>query len=108
MKTIGFVKKLVPLVLSGEKTVTWRCFDHRNLTVGDELLFIESESKKDFAKARVTNVKETTFGLLTDEDRKGHENYRSDEEMLRTFSRYYKTEVTYDTKLKIVKFELIN
>ena len=108
MKTIGFVKELVPLILSGKKTVTWRCFDHRNLTVGDNLLFIESESREPFARVKVVYVKKATFGSLTDEDKEGHEHYLDDEQMLTTFSRYYKTPITLDTELKIVGFELVD
>jgi len=51
-------------------------------------------------------VKETTFGKLTKRDKEGHEEFSSDDEMYRTYSRYYKTCVKPETKLKIITFRL--
>jgi hypothetical protein len=32
MKTLKFYDNLIPLILSGEKTSTWRIFDDKNLS----------------------------------------------------------------------------
>ena len=37
MKVLKFREYLVPLVLSGEKDSTWRLFDDKDLSVGDEI-----------------------------------------------------------------------
>jgi hypothetical protein len=37
MKIVKFRDYLVPLVLSGEKTSTWRLFDDKNLSAEDEI-----------------------------------------------------------------------
>ena len=52
-------------------------------------------------------VKLIRFGYLTEEDKQGHEPFSSDEEMYKTYSGYYNIEVTSNTPLKIIKFQLI-
>jgi len=95
------------LILSGEKTSTWRMLDEKELCEGDELEFFNKQTGELFAKAKVTSVVEKTFGSLTKEDFEGHEKYSDDEEMLSIYSSYYDREVTYDTKIKIVRFKLL-
>jgi hypothetical protein len=107
MKTLKFSKNLIPSILSGEKTTTWRCFDDKDLKEGDEVLFLEHETKKPFAKVKLVEIKEKTFKELNEEDREGHEKFKNDEEMLKTYSEYYKTEITPDTPLKIIKFKIL-
>jgi hypothetical protein len=51
MKTLKFAANLVPLILSGEKTSTWRLFDDKDLQVGDELEFINKNTNTTFASA---------------------------------------------------------
>jgi len=106
MKQLKFAEPLLKLVLSGVKTSTWRINDTRDIVEGDELslCFVDGV---EYAKAVVTKVKITSFGELTDEDKVGHESFRSDEEMYETYSRYYKMLVTSDTELKIIWFELL-
>jgi len=36
MKSLKFSAELVPLILSGEKTMTWRFWDDKDLDSGDE------------------------------------------------------------------------
>jgi hypothetical protein len=43
---------LVPKVLTGEKTSTWRLFDDKNLTAGDDFLMINKKTGEKFAKGR--------------------------------------------------------
>ena len=106
-KTLKFSKKIIPLVLSGEKTVTWRLFDDKDLIEGDEVIFLDKETKQPFVEASLVEVREKMFKDLTEEDKRGHEGFKNKEEMLKTYSDYYKTEVTLDTPLKIVRFKII-
>lgn len=106
MKNINFAANLVPLILSGEKTSTWRLFDDKNLSVGDEITLTEFGKDEPFATAEIMGVKILTFGELTEEDKSGHEKYSNDEEMYKTYSGYYKTTVGPDTELKIIHFKL--
>lgn len=52
-------------------------------------------------------VIEKPLGTLTDEDKKGHESFRSDEEMFKTYEQYYCRKVERDTPIKIIWFKLM-
>ncbi len=106
MKTLKFKEKLSKLILSGEKTTTWRLFDDKDLQVGDEVSFLVKETLEEFAKARLVEVKENIFGNLTVDDFDGHEKYASSEEMYKTFSEFYQRNVDKNSPVKIIKFEL--
>jgi hypothetical protein len=105
-KTLKFRKYLSELILRGEKDSTWRFFDDKDLCVGDEVSFLVWETQEEFAQAVLLDVKETTFGKLTEKDREGHEKFSSDEEMYATYTEYYGRQVTKDSPVKIIKFAL--
>jgi len=107
VKILKFYKNLISEILSGRKTATWRCFDDKDLKEGDEVLFLEHGDEKPFAKAMLTEVKEKTFRELDEEDKKGHEKFKNDEEMYKVYSGYYKKEITPDTSLKIIRFKIL-
>jgi len=106
MKIVKFKDYLVPLVLSSKKTSTWRLFDDKSLSVGDAIELREFGKDESFATGHIIKVIEKPFKDLSVEDKKGHEEYQSDEEMYKAYSRYYNTAVTPDTFVKIVWFEL--
>ncbi|MDD2785585.1 MAG: ASCH domain-containing protein [Patescibacteria group bacterium] len=107
MQSLKFAPHLVPLVLSGEKTSTWRLFDDKDLQVDDELVFVNAVTGDEFAKARITSLTVKTLGQVTPDDYDGHEKYSSPEEALETFNKFYGGKVTLETEVKIIKFELI-
>jgi|APHM01.1.fsa_nt_gi ASCH domain. len=107
VKELKFARPLPEMVLDGEKDTTWRIDDEREITVNDRLSLQDTEGEE-FAEAKVLWIKMTTFDRLTEEDKKGHESFRSEEEMLETYSNYYNMEVKPETEIKIVKFELIS
>ena len=106
MKTIKFREALSKLILAGKKNITWRLFDDKNLSAEEVVSFLIWETQKEFSKAKLINVKETTFGKLTAEDREGHENFSSNEEMYETYSKYYNRKVDENTSVKVIRFEL--
>ncbi len=107
MKTLKFMPHLVELVLSGEKTTTWRLFDDKNLTTGDLVTFIKRPELVPFAEAELTKVTEKPLQNMTEEDLEGHEKYNSKQEMYDDYSRYYNQPVDGNTLVKIVKFRLL-
>jgi hypothetical protein len=107
MKTLKFFDPLPELILKGVKIISWRVNDEKDIKAGDEVQLIRKNDLKEFAKAQITSVKETTFGKLSNEDKKGHEEFTSDEEMYATYSRYYGFPVKPETKLKVIRFKLI-
>ena len=107
MKSLKFAKPLPNLILRGEKTTTWRINDDKNLSENDKIILLDASTKEEFSKAIITHVKETTFGNLTHQDWEGHEKFESEEEMYKTYSKYYSCEITPETPLKIIKFKLL-
>ncbi|MBU4480120.1 ASCH domain-containing protein [Patescibacteria group bacterium] len=107
MKTLKFRENLSKLILKGDKDTTWRLFDDKDLTEGDEVSFVVKETLKEFAKAKIIGMRETTFGELTEEDWDGHEKFESEEEMYKIYSGYYNKEVNKNSLVKIIKFKLI-
>ncbi len=107
MKTLKFAEPLPELVLNGKKDTTWRIEDEKELEVDDELSLCDKNGKE-FAEARIIWIKETTFQRLTFEDKECHEKFDSEEEMCITYSRYMNKEINSQTKVKVIKFQLIN
>lgn len=107
MKTLKFENKLVELVLSGEKDSTWRIFDDKNLSIGDELILINSDLEKEFAKATITSIREKKLKDIEEGDYDGHEEYKNVEEIIKVFKKYYGDKVTGNSFVKIIKFKLI-
>jgi len=107
MKSMKFRKDLSKLILDGKKQSTWRLFDDKDLAAGDIVSFIVWETKEEFAKARLTEVREKTFGELSDSDWEGHERFQSEKEMYSTYSKYYGRDVSKDSAVKIIRFELM-
>lgn len=106
MKTLKFRPYLVKLILDGVKDNTFRLFDDKDLSEGDELSLVNWVIKEEFAKAVVVSVLEKSFGELTKEDLEGHETFSSEKEMYEKYSEYYQRPVDKNTKLKIIRFRL--
>ena len=98
---------LVPLVLSGEKTSTWRLFDDKDLAVGDELSLINRSTNDEFTKAIITKTEEKKLKDLTTDDFEGHERYESNDEMYKTYKSYYGDKVNENTIVKMIDFKLL-
>ncbi len=107
MKILKFIPSLIPLVLSREKTSTWRLWDDKDLQVGDKVSFLNSATKEEFAIGELTQVIEKQFKDLTDEDWSGHEKFENEKEMYESYSKYYSREVTPKTFVKIIHFKLL-
>lgn len=107
MKIMKFRNELAKQIIKGKKSSTWRLFDDKNLSKGDEVSLVIWENKQEFAKALLTEVKEKKFKELTKNDREGHETYYSDQEMYNAYSTYYNKPVTPESQLKVIKFKLI-
>ena len=107
MKTLKFENKLAKLVLRGEKDVTWRIFDDKDLTIDDELILINRDTKEEFGKAKIISVREKKMGDIVAADYDGHEKYESHEKMLETYRGYFGDAVTNESIVKIIEFKLL-
>lgn len=108
-KQLKFRDYLVPLVLSGEKDVTWRLFDEKNIQINDKIDLINCKTEKRFATGIILEVREKKFEEINENDLVGHEKFNDKEIMLKTYQTYYGDDrVNWKTIVKIIKFKLIN
>lgn len=107
MKTLKFDQTLVPLVLSGEKNSTWRLFDDKDLSTGDDLILMNKQTGEEFSKAKIIWVSLKQLKDIVDEDCDGHEKFESHDAMFEAYRKYYGDKVTPETIVKMIKFELI-
>jgi ribonuclease HI len=111
MKILKFDHDLAQLIAQGKKNATWRMYDDKNLSVGDEIRIIDKvdpvspDSWKVIGHAKVNEVIEKRLGDVTLDDMKGHELFDSKEQMLAKYRSYYGERVTLDTPVKIVYFD---
>lgn len=103
-KQIKFAAPLAALIQDGEKTCTWRLFDDKNLTLGDEVIFINSDTKTSFGSAVLTVVRTKLMKDVDAEDFDGHEPFSTEEEMYKVYRSYYGDRVGPDTEVKIIHF----
>lgn len=94
-------------VLSGDVDTTWRVDDERTPEPGDTLSLCY-EDGDEFAQAEVVWVKETTFGRLTEEDKRGHESYEDMDTLLETFKAFYDEDIRKTTRVRVIKFAVIS
>ena len=107
MKTLKFRGHLVEKILRGEKDATWRLFDDKDLTEGDVIEFINSDTGEPFGTAVIEEVTTRTLGTIEESDWVGHERFPSDEAMYETYRSYYGDRVGPDTEVKILKFKFV-
>lgn len=93
------------MVLSGEKFVTWRLFDEKDLLIGDDLVFINSDTGEEFGTAIILEIREKMLKDINDDDFVGHEKFESYEDMLQRYINYYGDKVTLETIVKIIRFD---
>lgn len=105
MKTLKFAENLVPLVLSGEKTRTWRFFDEKNLHIGDILSFLHADTHEQFAVMSIVHISEKKWKDIAKEDLVGHEKFTSEKEMQDTYFSYYGNRLNSETIVKIIDFK---
>lgn len=55
-KSLKFREHLAKLVWAGEKSVTWRLFDNKNLSEGDIVDLVNWNTKEVFTSTELVNV----------------------------------------------------
>lgn len=103
---MGFAENLVPLVLNGSKTLTYRIGNKYSfLELGDEIEVRDSSTDKIFGQVKIIEKGLTAFKDLPI-DRKGHEVYESKEKQKEIFEKYY-GKVKDEDKVLILGFRLL-
>lgn len=111
MKKLKLDHELARLVVAGEKASTWRLFDDKDLSVNDKVLLIDKVDPKQpntwvaIGTATINSVAERRLADITDRDLSEGEAFTSREEMLATYRRYYGPNVTWQTPVKIIRFD---
>ena len=105
-KVLKFRDYLVEPILSRKKDITWRFFDEKNISAGDEIDLINWNTKEKFGEAIVTDVWEKIMGELEAKDFEGHEKFNNKEEMYDKYRVYYGNRINEDTIVKIIHFKL--
>lgn len=102
-----FSGQLMPMILSGEKTCTWRLWDDKNFQIGDVVALIKRPELTKFAKAKITDVREKKMGQISEDDEAniGHEPYPDN---YKAYSEYYGREVTAETPVKVIRFVILS
>lgn len=107
-KTIKFASNLIPLILKGEKTLTYRYGDKYNhLTKGDIVDVYDASSNELSCQIEILSNTISTFDNLQ-YDAKGHEKYTSKEEMRNIFAGYYQRRIFDNELLLVIEFRLVN
>ncbi len=110
MKTLKFNHELAEQVRSGQKTVTWRVNDEKNISVDDEVWIIDKVDKKNpdtwlaIGTAKVTEILAKHLGDISNEELGGDEAYASKEAMVKAFQEYYGRDIHEHTPVKIIHF----
>ncbi len=105
---IGFATDLIPLILNGSKTLTYRLGNKYDfLNIEDEIMVKDSQTGKPFAKVKIIEKYWTIFEELLI-DRNGHEVYSSKEEQRKVFEKYYGKNVKDDDRVLVLGFKIIS
>lgn len=113
MKTLKLDHDIAQLVLTGEKNVTWRMYDDKDISVNDELDLVDKVDPSNPATwhsigtARVNVVVEKRLGDVDKSDVDGGENLASKDELLQKYQHYYGPQVTFDTPIKMIHFSML-
>jgi ribonuclease HI len=113
MKTLKLDHDLAMQVIQGVKTSTWRLYDDKDLSVNDQVLFIDKvkpnnpETWVQIGTGQINTVIQKRLGEIDEEDYDGHDKFTTTQHMLETFRSYYGPQVTLDTPVKIVRFSFV-
>jgi ribonuclease HI len=111
MKKLKLEHELATMVLNGEKTTTWRIFDDKDLSVNDRVVLIDKvdpekpQTWKNIGVATIKRVVQKRLGDIEGADFDGHEAFASRDEMLATYQKYYGSDVSWETPVKILDFD---
>jgi uncharacterized protein YhfF len=105
--SIGFAPDLIPLILDGSKTLTYRQGDkYAFLNVGDVTNIRDSASNQIVAVIQITEKSVVPFKDLPI-DRKGHEVYSSKDAQRQIFKQYYGKDIEDEEPMLVLGFKTV-
>ncbi len=94
MKTLKFGSKQIQPILDGKINETWRINDEKNISVDDEIEFVDKRSGKAFGRGIVNQVNILRYGDIDGED----------EEIIQTLQKYYGKSIDPKIHVKFITF----
>lgn len=110
MKSLKFDHENAELIQSGQKHITWRIDDDKDLRVSDVVAVVDklnpgsASSWKVIGTGQINAITEKRIGDLTDADKKEHGGFALSGNMLSTLRNYYGPQVSEETPIKIINF----
>lgn len=111
MKYLKVSHKIAELILSGEKTNTWRINDEKNISVDDTVGIIDKVDPKVpstwqvIGIGHVNSVIQKRLNDVHSDDLGPGEEFESRQDMIKTFKKYYGPDINERTALKIINFD---
>jgi len=104
-KVVKFTPQLSELVKKGEKYTTFRIFDDKDLSEGDEIVLAtrDGDTVTEFGEAIITKVNIKTVSTLSKDDFIGHEKIGSN--ILEHYKGYYGNTIDNNTEVKVIRFK---
>ncbi len=104
--TMGFHTRVAPQLATG-KTKTYRLRDHE-YTIGDRVLFENSQTKKQLGIGTITGVQKTTVAKIDLQDTAHHKTYHSTKELIAALRFHQpKKRVTVQTPVWIYQYSFV-
>lgn len=100
IKTLKFRPFFIEFILTRDKFVTARLFDDKNLSVGDAVDLLNSETGEKFGNGKIVNIRELSFEEMV----KGAVDI---EGMYAQYKDYYRRDITPTDTVKYIYFEMI-
>lgn len=113
MKSLKFEHHAAELIIKGRKTSTLRIFDDKDLAVDDQVSLIDKvdlhnpDSWRSIGVARIDAIIQKRLGEVTPEEIGDDGYFSSREEILDVYRRYYGSNVTLATPVKIISFTIL-
>ena len=103
MKSLKFTPELSAQICAGTKNTTWRVFDDKDLSTGDELVFIHKETREAFGRGVIEELSVKKLAALTPDELREH-GYKDCGEMYTAFTTFYGDKISPQTEVKIITF----
>lgn len=109
MKTLKLNHEQAQLIATGQKTSTWRIYDDKDLSVDDEVEFLDKVDPHDrrtwypIGVAKLDAVAQKRLGDITADELR-EEGFETREAALNVYRHHYGKQVNEDTPIKIIHF----
>ncbi len=110
MKSLKFDRANAELIQSGQKHITWRISDDKDLAVGDTVIIVDKANSQHarswqvIGTAEIRSITEKRISDLTVQDKQDHGSFALGGQMVSTLKNYYGAHVNEQTPLKIIDF----